>query len=455
MSGPELLLKKMSEVSVEDILLPVLLQLAVIIAAARLFAYLARKIGQPAVIGEILAGLALGPSLLGALAPGLFAALFRPHFGELPPGASDLLVSRALMAIAQVGLVLLLFLVGLEFDFGHVWPNGRATLAISVVGVAVPFGLGILLGCWLHPQIAGDKDIAWLAFVLFLGVSLSITALPVLGRMMLDWGITRSRLGSITISAAAANDAIGWALLAAVAAISRSQLDLYKTAGMVLAAAGFCLVMALLVRPLLSPVVRAMLKAGKGELGVDSLAALLVILFVCAIVTNLIGIFAIFGAFILGAVLSGEEGLRDAVNRRTRDFVTAFFLPVFFAYTGLRTNIGTLETPHLWLLAGVVILAAVAGKFVGCGAAAWLSGMRLREATCVGAMMNTRGLVELVVINVGKDLGVIPDSVYCMLVLMALVTTFMTTPILMAAMRGTELEPLIRESGFLGPAKPA
>lgn len=453
MNSPDLLLKSIAAVSVEDFLRPMLVQLAVIIAAARLFAFLARRVGQPSVIGEIVAGLALGPSLLGALFPDLFAALFQPRIGELSPAASDLIVSRALLAIAEVGLVLLLFLVGLELDFTHLLPNGRTTLAISVVGLVVPFGLGVLLGWWLHPQVAAH--VPRLPFILFLGVALSITAIPVLGRMLLDWGIARSRLGSIAISAAAFNDAIGWALLATVAALTRSQLDLTKTAGMVLATAGFCLIMAVLVRPVLSRVVRAMLAAGKGDLGVDSLAALLVMLLVCAVVTSHIGIFAIFGAFIFGAVLSGEEGLREAVNRRTRDFVTGFFLPVFFAYTGLRTNVGSLETAHLWMLAGVVLLVAMVGKLGGCGLAARLTGMGWREATCVGAMMNTRGLVELVVINVGKDLGIIPESVYCMLVLMALLTTFLTTPIVMAAMRGTELEPLIRRSGFPGPARAA
>ncbi|HEY1859182.1 MAG TPA: cation:proton antiporter, partial [Gemmataceae bacterium] len=169
----------------------------------------------------------------------------------------------------------------------------------------------------------------------------------------------------------------------------------------------------------------------------------------CAIATNLIGIFAVFGAFLLGAVLSGEQEFRWAVARKVRDFVTAFFLPIFFAYTGLRTDIGSLASGHLWLLCGVVIVAAVVGKLGGCGLAAWLSRYSIREAACIGAMMNTRGLMTLIVINLGKDLGVVPDSVFCMLILMALITTVMTTPLLVLLMRGTELEPHILRSGFV------
>ncbi len=167
------------------------------------------------------------------------------------------------------------------------------------------------------------------------------------------------------------------------------------------------------------------------------MAILLAILLACSIITNLIGIFAIFGAFVLGAILSEEHEFREAVNRKFKDFVTAFFLPIFFAYTGSRTDIGTLGTPLMWGLCGLVSLAAIVGKFGGCGVAAWLTGSSKREAACIGIMMNTRALMELVVVNVGKDLGVIPDSVYCMLVIMALLTTVMTTPILLRTMRGT------------------
>jgi Kef-type K+ transport system membrane component KefB len=266
---------------------------------------------------------------------------------------------------------------------------------------------------------------------------------------MLDLGITRTRLAALTIAAAALEDAAGWILLAAVAAGARAAFSPLHTAGMITATAAFTLFLFLVARPILVRFVRRAMQAGNGELSVDALAALLVVLLCCAMTTSLIGIFAIFGAFLLGAVLSGEEAFREAINRRLRDFVTAFFLPIFFAYTGLRTRVDTLETWQLWALAAAVSAAAVLGKFGGCWLAGRLAGLSRRESACVGAMMNTRGLMELIVINVGKERGVIPDSVFCMLVLMALLTTFMTTPLLLRLMSGTELEEPIRRSGLV------
>jgi Kef-type K+ transport system membrane component KefB len=296
-------------------------------------------------------------------------------------------------------------------------------------------------------------------FSLFLGTALSITAIPILGRMMMELGITRARLAAVTISAAAVDDAAGWILLATVAAIARATtagetgiaFDLSRTLVMAGATVGFGLVMVFAVRPVLCAAVRRVLRRGGGEIGVNALAVLLAVLFGCALATNLIGIFAIFGAFLLGAILSGEHSFREAVNRRLRDFVTAFFLPIFFAYTGLRTDVGTLGSWQLWLLAAVVCAVAVAGKLGGCALAARLSGYPWRESACVGVLMNTRALMALIVINLGKDLRVMPDSVFCMLILMALLTTIMTTPLLLRFMRGTELEPYILRSGFVSP----
>ncbi len=446
-------LEQMKALALEDLLLPLLIQLALIIATARVFAVLFRHIGQPAVVGEIVAGLVLGPSVLGRLCPEVFNALFHPALAGLPVEASDLLLGRVLSTLAEVGLLLLLFLIGLEFDFTHLRWHGGSALGIALAGIAAPFALGAALGGWMHPLVAGG--IPWLPFVLFMGTATSITAIPVLGRIMLELGISRSRLCTIAIAAAAVNDAAGWILLASVAALARSYrgetgaFDPWHTVTMVAATLAFALGMTFLARPLLARFARRAVTAD-GQLGVNALSATLVAMLLCAVVTNLIGIFAVFGAFFLGTVLSGEHAFRDAINRRLRDLVTAFFLPVFFAYTGLRTRIDTLESWQLWGLTAAVCAAAVLGKFGGCSLAGWLGGLRGREASCVGAMMNARGLMELVVINVGKQLGVIPDSVYCMLVLMALVTTFMTTPLLLRLMRGTELEPLVGASGFLG-----
>jgi len=438
---------------VEAVLLPLLWQVALIILAARVFATLFRKLGQPSTVGEIAAGLAIGPSLLGQLSPELYHSIFHPAIEGVPLAVSDQLYRWILTSFSQFGLILLLFLIGMEFDFKHLKVSGKSAIAVSVTGVLFPFGLGVLLATLLYPVVG--QGINQLGFTLFLGTSMSITAIPVLGRIMLELGITRSKIAALTISAAAVDDALGWILLATVSAMVKSGLSGSSSinggqaALMMLETVLFALAMVYVVRPLLRKWVARAMNNETRELSLNSIAILLAILFSCAIVTNLIGIFAIFGAFVLGAILSEEHEFREAVNRKFRDFVTAFFLPIFFAYTGSRTDIGTLGSWQLWGLCGLVSLTAIIGKFGGCGVAAWLTGSRPREAACIGVMMNTRGLMELVVINVGKDLGVIPDSVYCMLVIMALLTTVMTTPILLRTMRGTELEPLIEASGFL------
>lgn len=446
-------LEVLRKAEVEAVLLPVLVQLIVILLTARLFALLFRRLGQPAVVGEIAAGLILGPSVLKALAPGWWAMVFQPSIQGLPPEVSDQLFRWIFTILSQVGLVLLLFLIGLEFDFSHLRWHGRSALAISVTGVALPFALGVGLAPLLlaHPGLYGEGEVAAqpLGFALFLGTALSITAIPILGRMMMELNITRTRLGALTIASAAVDDATGWILLATVAAIVRAQFDAWSTVLMAAETVGFGLVMVFLVRPALRWWVRGALRRGDGEIGLNALAVLLALVLGCAIITNRIGIFAIFGAFVLGAVLSGEHEFREAVSRRLRDFVSAFFLPIFFTYTGLRTDIGSLGDPMLWLLCGLVTAAAIVGKLAGCGLAARLSGFSPREAGCIGAMMNTRALMALIVINLGAELGVIPRSVFCMLVLMALATTLMTTPLLLRLMRGTELEPYILRSGFL------
>ena len=426
--------------SVEHLLFTVLIQLSVIIAAARVFATLARRLGQPAVVGEIAAGVLLGPSCFGYFCPGWFQAVFDPS------------VNQAFLVLSQLGLILLLFAVGLEFDFSHLRGHGKASLAISLTGIGLPFLLGLVLAwaMWPHLEpLATGRPVPFLGFALFMGTAMSITAIPVLGRLMMELNITRTRIGALTISAAAVDDACGWILLATVSSIVRADFQPGLTLGMIAATAGFFLVMLFAVRPLLSRFVRRALRQGGGDLSTNSLAVVYAAVFLAAMVTNLIGIFAIFGAFLMGTVLSGEAELREVMSRHLRNFLTVIFLPIFFTYTGLRTNIGTLASPTDWLLLGGVILCAVAGKLGGCSIAARLAGFSTREALCVGAMMNTRGLMELIVINVGRDLGVIPDSVYCMLVLMALVTNVMATPLLLHFMRRTELEPWIRKSGFL------
>jgi Kef-type K+ transport system membrane component KefB len=442
--------------SVEAFLVPLLLQLAVILLAARLFAALGRRIGQPSVVGEIVAGLVLGPSLFGWLAPDAWQWLFRPTFAGVPHELSDPLFAKVFAVLSELGLILLLFLVGLEFDFGHLAPRDsrgtkwKSALGIALTGIIVPFAFGIGLAPLMHPHLEPHPDhgpVPELGFALFLGVALSITAIPVLARIMMELSITRTRLGAITITAAAVDDALGWILLATVAAVVRTGFEPVATVIMVGETVGFFLAMVFVVRPIMKRWVRWTLR--RGDIGLDAFAVLMAVLFGCAIVTDLIGIFAVFGAFLLGAVLSGEHEFREKMSAKLGDFVAGFLLPIFFTSTGLRTNVGSLGSPILALWAVAIFAAAAIGKFAGCGIAARLGGFSRRESACIGAMMNTRDLMALVAINLGHELGVIPPSVFCILVLTALGTTMMTTPLLVWLMPGTELEPHVRRSGFV------
>ncbi|MBA4186999.1 MAG: sodium:proton antiporter [Planctomycetaceae bacterium] len=444
--------RHLAQMDTESLILPILIQLIVIIAAARTFGALARRIGQPSVVGEIVAGLLLGPSLFGWMFPDQFAIVFRPDLGiERPVG--DALLPKIFTVIAQLGLIFLLFLVGLEFEGGHVRAHGRAAVLISLAGISFPFALGAALAPLIHPQLESHPvtgPVPLLGLTLFLGVALSITAMPVLGRIMMELGITRTRLGAITITAAAVDDAIGWILLASVAAVVKSKFDLRATLEMIGWTVAFVVVMVFVVRPLLVGYFARSMKRHNGKLTANALAVLFVALFLSAVATNLIGIFAVFGAFLLGAILSDQDELREAAAARLHDVVTGFFVPVFFTYTGLRTDITSLHGGAVWLICGAVVLAAVTGKLVGCGLAARLSGFTWREAGIVGAMMNARGLMALIAINLGYELGVVPRSLYAVLVLMALATTMLTTPLLLLLRRGTEIEEPIARSGFLG-----
>ncbi len=451
------LIRSLRSIPLETVLLPVLYQLTLVIFVARVFFVLARKLKQPGVVGEIAAGLVLGPSVLGYFFPGVFAAIFHPTVAGIDPRLFDSVLNWIFASIAQLGLIFLLFLIGLEFDFSHLRRYGKAAPAISAAGVALPFTLGLLLAPVIYPIVASTpiadgsiESIPKFGFALFLGTALSITAIPVLGRIMMELGIIRTRLGAVTIASAAVDDVIGWILLASVAAVVNGKFEFWSMLRMIGLTGLFAAAMIFIARPILARWARWVMRRSQGEIGLNDLAALIVCVLLCSIVTNLIGIFAIFGAFFFGAVMSGEREFCEAVLRRMRDFMTVFFLPIFFTYTGLRTDIGALHSLQMWMICGVVILAALFGKWGGCGLAAWLTGFTLREASCIGVMMNTRALMELIVVNVGYELHVIPKSVYCMLVLMALVTNFMATPLLLWFSRGTDLEQYVRRSGFLG-----
>ncbi len=441
------------KLDVESLLLPVLIQLIVIVAAARAFGSLARRLGQPAVVGEIAAGLLLGPSLFGWFCPEWFAVVFQPGLPGVEQPLADAILPKIFTIVAQFGLIFLMFLVGLEMEPGHVRDHGRAVVFVALGGLAVPFALGAALGLVIHPYLEPHPIFGAVSrggVALFTGLTLSVTAIPVLGRIMLELGITRTRLGAVTLAAAGISDACGWILLATAAALIHSHFDPLETCRMVVLTTGFALAVWFVVRPLLVRYFAHSLHANRGEFSATALAVLLVSILLAAVATNLIGIFAVFGAFALGAALSDQPDVHRAASAKLRDLVTSFFVPVFFTYTGLRTDITAITGGTLWVLCGVLVVAAAAGKLIGCGLAARVCGFTWKESGIIGTMMNARGLMALVAINIGYELGVLPRSLFCMLVIMSLATSVLTTPLLLLLRKGTELEEAIAQSGFLG-----
>ena len=390
-------------------LLQVLIALTAVIVIGQLLSRLLARFGQPPVIGEVLAGILLGPSILGTA---WSAAV-------LPPT-----VAPYLGVIAQLGVILYMFLVGLELQFGELRRQARATIAISSASIILPFSLGSLLSIWLYPYLA-PAGVPFLSFMLFLGVAMSITAFPVLARILTDRGLTRTELGVIALSAAAVDDVSAWCLLAFVSGVARAEVG-----GAVVVAVGavvFIAVMFFAVKPLIARLVQtpSAVAATNG-----ATAAMFVALLLAAIVAEGIGIHAIFGAFLLGALVPSESRLATTMTGQLRPVVTILLLPAFFAFTGMRTRIDLVNGIAMWAICGLIIVVAVAGKFGGATLAARLSGVRWRQAAAVGALMNTRGLMELIVLNVGLELGVISSELFSMMVIMALVTTMMAAPAL-------------------------
>jgi len=391
----------------------VLLALLIIIIMARLLGSAFHYFHQPPVIGEIIAGILLGPSFLGRMSPGVSAYVFPTSVGPF------------LGVISEVGVILYMFLVGLELDPRLLRRRGHAAVAISHASIIAPFLLGAMLSLILYPRLASG-DVRFTAFSLFLGVSMSVTAFPVLARILTDRGMHKSRMGAIALTCAAVDDVTAWCLLALVVAIIQA-----RTAG-ALATFGFAVtfitVMFLVVRPTM---VRLTLAYGnRGRLTQGLMAVVFVVLLLSSWVTDLIGIHAVFGAFALGAVIPHDSGLARELTDRLEDLLIVLLLPAFFAYTGLRTHIGLVNGAEQWILCGLIIMVASAGKFGGSAIAARLTGLNWRDASALGVLMNTRGLVELIVLNIGLDLGVISPTLFAMLVLMALTTTLATTPIL-------------------------
>lgn len=392
----------------------VLLALATVTLLARVLGGLFRRfLGQPAVIGEIVAGIALGPSVLGHLWPQARAALLpdevAPHLGM----------------ISKLGVVLFMFLVGLQLEPRLLRHQGQRTVAISHSSIVLPFLLGTALALVLYPEHAG-AGVSFTAFALFLGVALAITAFPVLARMLIDRGVQHTPLGATALACAAIDDVTAWTLLALVVGVARAELG--SAGWTVLWVVVYAALMVLVVRPLLAR--HFARRERRGPLSHTDLALVFTALLGSAFVTEALGIHALFGAFLLGAILPRQGRLAEGLRVRLEDVVLVLFLPSFFAFTGLRTEIGLLSGARDWLLCGLVIVAATVGKFGGTFAAARLTGLDGRHSAALGILMNTRGLMELIVLDLGLELGVLAPTAYAMLVLMALATTFATTPLL-------------------------
>jgi Kef-type K+ transport system membrane component KefB len=395
----------------------VLLQWLIIIAAAWLFGRLGKKIGQPLAVGEILAGILLGPSALGLIWPGHWPALFPQE------------TQQSLQLLGKLGLILLLFQVGMEFDYGHLRSRSKTVTAVSVLGIAAPFACGLLIGPWLHRQFAPETP--RFGFQLFLCIALSISALPIMGRILLEMKLERTAIGAMGVSAAAIDDVTGWILLAVASAMVTSSFHGWALVAQIAGVLGFFLLLQKVVGPALRKIWRRVHANNNGNgMSPSFLALLLTVLFASCLATNKLGIFAIFGAFLLGVSLHQEVSLVRAWREKFSDFVLVAMVPIFFTNTGLNTNIGTLSTPAAWLACALVLLAAVVGKLGGCYLGARITGQPWRDAACIAALMNTRALMALVAINIGLDLKLLNRELFTMLVIMALLTTAMTGPLL-------------------------
>ncbi len=410
----------------EEIVLHLLYQVIAILFATRVVIWVVRRLGQTDVSGEILAGLLLGPSLLGSLAPEFSRELFHPS------------TSAIFVGLAQVGLVLLMFQIGQEFEFkAHLAHDKRTVAVISAVGLVLPFAMGYLTAPYFFGQLPEPRPNK-LGFSLFFAVAMSITAIPILGRIFMELRLSHTRTAALTIGAAAIDDVTGWLLLGAIALIVQGKLTFGWAAPRIAGLAVYLAVVFLVVRPWLKRRVAAHLDLSEA-LQPGAIAWILLLLFVSAAITSKLGVFAIIGGFIIGVALHDDRRFVQQWKERVGPLVQTFFLPLFFAYTGLRTDIGSLNGWHGWWLCFLVCAIAFSSKLAGAYAAARMMGESHRRAATIGVCMNTRALMELIVLNIGKDLGLLPTSIFTMLVIMALVSTFMATPLIRVLMKDERL----------------
>ena len=409
----------MNPLAVEQTLLRLCADLAIIIAAARVFGWAGSRVGQPPVVGEILGGVILGPSVLGRLYPVAIPILLTPE------------TTAILSALAQIGLILLMLLIGLEFPFGRLAEAAKPAIAVAMAGMVVPFAASFALAGYLYTLSPGRSSLA--AFRLYFATAVSITAIPIMGRILMHTRLTRTRMGLIAITAAAFDDALGWLLLGAVVvATTHGRLSVLaltgSLAGVVLLGSLFWLLGRFGVARI------TVVRTPSGGLSAGALAAALIVAFGLATATNALGVFSIFGGLLAGVAGSFNREFAEAVKASIGDLVAVFFLPIFFVFSGLRTDIGSLGGDlRLWWALGLVVVVSCASKFGATALAARFTGLPWRESLSIGLLMNTRALMALVVINIGADLGVLSPTAFFWLVAMALFTTVITTPILRRA----------------------
>jgi Kef-type K+ transport system membrane component KefB len=400
--------------SFQDPLAILLAQIITIILVARFFGWVFKKIGQPSVIGEIIAGIVLGPSLLGMYFPEFSAALFPVEsLGNLK-------------FLSQIGLILFMFVIGMELDLKVLKNKANEAVVISHASIVIPFALGIGLAYFVYNRFA-PEGVKFLSFSLFMGIAMSITAFPVLARIVQERGIHKTKLGAIVITCAAADDITAWCILAVVIAIVKAG-TFVSSLYIISLAIIYVLLMIFIVKPFLKRI--GDLYGTKDSIVKPVVAIFFLVLILSSYATEVIGIHALFGAFMAGAIMPDVPKFRSIFIEKVEDVALILLLPLFFVFTGLKTEIGLINDPYLWKVTGFIILVAVVGKFLGSALAAKFVGQSWRDSLTIGALMNTRGLMELIVLNIGLELKVLTPEVFTMMVIMALVTTFMTGPAL-------------------------
>lgn len=391
-----------------------LLQMVAILLFARFMGYIFSKFGQPTVIGEILAGIIIGPSVLGHYFPESFKFLFSENSLD------------SIYILSQVGLVLFMFIVGMELNLTALRNKIREVIVISHASIIIPFFLGMLLAFFIYKEFAAGMT-GFLPFALFIGIAMSITAFPVLARIIQEKDLTKTHLGTMSLASAAIGDVTAWCLLAAVIAIASTGnfIGSFYTIALSLV---YAALMLLIVKPFLKrlgEVYRTNELVNK-----NMVAFIFLMLLISALSTQIIGVHALFGAFMAGVVMPPLTNFRKIIIEKIEDVSVSFLLPLFFVFVGLRTEIGLLNTPHLWWICGLIIFVAIAGKFGGTAFSARIVGETWKDSLSMGVLMNTRGLMELIVLNIGYEMGILPPAIFVMLVIMTIVTTFMTTPIM-------------------------